>query len=216
MPEYKIDLVGQTFGRWTVKSFSHRDGKVFYWACVCSCDAKTERSVNGASLRTGASQSCGCLHREVVTQSGTRHGLHKHPAYRSWRSMSGRCSNPNDPNYHLYGGRGIRVCRRWEDFAAFWADMGDTWQPGTTLDRHPDVNGNYEPLNVRWATPKQQARNRRSNVRIKTRWGPKTIVEGAELSGLTFNTIASRIRYGWHEDDLLKPLGYSRKRSAPR
>jgi len=74
--------------------------------------------------------------------------------------MIQRCTNPNRADYRLYGGRGIKVCKRWRDFAAFLADMGER-PKGKTLDRYPNNNGNYQPGNCRWATPKQQAANRR-------------------------------------------------------
>lgn len=79
------------------------------------------------------------------------------PAYRSWASMKTRCNNPNYRRYDIYGGRGIKVCARWADFAAFLADMGPR-PPGTSLDRI-DGNGDYEPGNCRWATTKVQCRN---------------------------------------------------------
>lgn len=81
------------------------------------------------------------------------------PTYRSWQGLKRRCESPNDPAYRDYGGRGIKVCERWASFENFLADMGERPQ-GTTLDR-VDVNGNYEPANCRWATHRQQSRNRR-------------------------------------------------------
>lgn len=90
------------------------------------------------------------------------HGLSNHYLERTYRSMRLRCENPNHNSYRYYGGRGIKVCERWKNLANFIADMGDR-PPGTTLDRI-DVNGDYEPSNCRWATPKQQTANRRGKV----------------------------------------------------
>lgn len=74
--------------------------------------------------------------------------------------MIQRCINPNDPAWKYYGGRGIKVCQRWMQFENFLADMG-LRPPGLTIDRYPNNNGDYEPGNVRWATMKEQAANRR-------------------------------------------------------
>src|SRR5262245_33615736 len=87
-----------------------------------------------------------------------------------WRGMIRRCENPNDSRYEDYGARGISVCARWRDsFEAFAEDMGPRPSPDHSIDRYPNNNGNYEPGNCRWATQKQQARNMRTNRRLKFR-----------------------------------------------
>jgi hypothetical protein len=86
-------------------------------------------------------------------------GKNRSRTYRSWESMKQRTTNPKSPDYNKYGGSGITVCERWKDsFENFLHDMGERPQ-GKTLDRFPEKNGNYEPNNCRWGTPKQQRDN---------------------------------------------------------
>ena len=124
------------------------------------------------------------------------------PTYTTWQSMNQRCNYPAHKSYARYGGRGISVCARWADFCAFLADMGPR-PAGTTLDRFPNADGNYEPGNCRWATSKQQSRNRRSSVWISHGGETLTLVEWAEKTGIKADTIAFRLRAGWPADEAL-------------
>jgi hypothetical protein len=149
-----VDLSNQRFERWRVIGYVGRS----LWACVCDCG--THRDVHGPSLRNGLSRSCRCLMRERTSARSKTHGMTGSAEYRIWRGIKARCFNPNVWNYHNYGGRGISVCQDWcESFDAFLADMGPR-PPGLSIDR-VDPYGDYEPGNVRWASPKQQANNRR-------------------------------------------------------
>lgn len=198
-----IDLTGQKFNRWTVERLSPASGKMKYWDCVCECG--TRRSVFGGDLKRGGSKSCGCHMKEVNADRYRSHGMSRHPAYRSWQFARQRCENPALDSFKDYGGRGITVCDRWRSFENFWADMGDTWLPGLSIERD-DVNGNYEPGNCSWATPKEQAHNRRDNRIINTREGPMDVTDASERFGISRITIFSRIRYGWPEHRLLEPI----------
>lgn len=117
------------------------------------------------NLTSGNTKSCGCRKRAVLGESTTKHGLVKHPLYRAWKAMIQRCTNPNNPSYHNYGGRGITVDPAWRnDFAAFFRDMGER-PKGHTLERK-DNDGPYCKGNCIWATRRTQSRNTRVVRRI--------------------------------------------------
>lgn len=156
-----VDLSGRQFGRILVLrySYSNRFG-ASYWQCVCDCG--TEKAVRGSSLTSGVIKSCGCLNSELTAARVTKHGGNGTAAHKSWRHMRDRCRNPKSKHFSYYGGRGVTICSRWDDFSAFWGDMGNP-PAGYTLDRI-DPNGDYEPSNCRWASKETQGRNQRPRV----------------------------------------------------
>ena len=133
-----------------------------------------------------------------MAKGNYKHGYFGTPTYKSWASMKERCANKKRPQFYLWGGRGISFCERWTLFENFLEDMGEC-PKGMSLDR-VDTNGDYEPGNCRWATAKQQARNRRNNNLIRG----KTLSEWSEILGVKRSTLAQRLYvYGWSVDRVL-------------
>ena len=153
---------GQRYGRLVAleRAGTYRK-KQARWLFLCDCGETCIVMAN--SVRQGLTKSCGCPRNEKAAANGKTTATHKmtrSPEYISWVSMKGRCENPNDPSFFRYGACGIKVCARWRKFENFYADMGPR-PKGSTLDRYPDNDGDYKKTNCRWATPKQQATNRR-------------------------------------------------------
>jgi len=163
-----VDRTGQRFGKLVAIEQAGRNAlKKVLWKCRCDCG--NEVNVVSGSLVTGNTESCGCVIPNF------KHGGWKNASYNSWRAMIRRCTNPKDKDYKRYGAKGISVYPEWMDYTAFRDAMGEP--VGTeTLDRIDPV-GNYEPNNVRWASPTVQARN------VKTRESSKSQVKGVIFNG---------------------------------
>lgn len=203
----KRDLVGERFGRLLVVSrapdrTSKSGSRQSRWNCICDCGSPCLKTGHG--LTSGGTMSCGCLRVDYIknNRSGKNHHCYDHGAagsreYNSWVNARLRCTSPTDASYKNYGGRGISMCERWAtSFENFLADMG-VRPEGTTLDRI-DVNGNYEPGNCRWVTPKAQSRNQRKTVFIEIDGERLSLPDWAERSGISEKTIRSRfIRHRW-------------------
>lgn len=216
-----IDLTGQRFGRLiAVECTGSRWGEGRLWRCLCDCG--TEVAVTAKSLRRGHTRSCGCLARDVAGARFYKHGASNgggirlaSPEYQTWQGMKDRCYNTNDAGFHNYGARGIAMCGRWrESFDDFLADMGPRPSCSHSVDRI-DVNGNYEPSNCRWATTKQQSRNRRNNF-IITAFGESMVaIDWQARTGVHRETIKSRIRAGMRPEDAVT-LGPRKRGPKPR
>ncbi len=175
---------GKKFTRLTVLT-DNLDGTAY---CQCSCG--TQRSYRKVDLKRGATRSCGCWNTDRIK----KHGMENSSTYDCWAAMLYRCRTPSCELYNEYGGRGITVCARWYDFKKFFADMGEK-PDGYTIERINN-DGNYKPSNCRWATHKEQMRNRR--VTLRTMYGGKmtAISEVAEIHGVGRKRLAARLARG--------------------
>lgn len=172
------------------------------WSCLCDCGNTTQ--VPSSRLRNGHTSSCGCWRDE---SRAARAVLRRKPFKRErqiYYWMIQRCHNPNNRAYKWYGARGIGVCSRWlKSFDNFMSDMGPS--NGLWLERSNNLAG-YSISNCVWATPTEQANNRRSNVFLEVNGERKTIAEWSRHTGLKAFTIYRRRRLGWPEESLLLPL----------
>jgi hypothetical protein len=189
-----INLAGRAYGRWTVVRYAGNKK----WLVKCDCG--TEKEIHGSTLRNG--QSMGCSDCSV---GRTTHGMHGTTVYACWSNMIGRCHNPKREDFKFYGARGISVCAEWrKDFAEFYAHVGEP-PVGFWLDRHPNNDGNYEPGNVRWASPSGQARNTRRNIWINFAGAKRTLIEVSELTGIDYDCLRRRFHSGWTDADMVIP-----------
>lgn len=199
------DLTGKRFGRLIVidraddyitpGSGRHRP----QWNCKCDCGNMTV--VRSTCLKGGITRSCGCLNKEIVGNNARKHGGFGTRLYNVWDSMRERCNTPTDSAYHNYGGRGITVCREWNDFAAFreWAlaaGYDENAPRGQyTLDRI-DVNKGYSPDNCRFITMAEQARNKRNTPYYEFNGEVRNLKEWAEATGIKYETLFNRYKRG--------------------
>ena len=190
------DISGLTFGRLTaIACVSKIKSGLNQWLCICSCG--TETVTTQKSLANGGTQSCGCIADELfrknfIEHDTSTHGLSKTPEYKTWKGIRARCTNPNEPNYKYYGGRGISVCKRWQTFENFISDMGKRPTPKHSIDRINNM-GNYTNHNCRWATHTQQMRNTRLNRLLTHNGKTMCVSEWCEYLGLSYMQVIRKL-----------------------
>lgn len=149
---YPRDLTGLQFGMLVLRKVS--GGKNSRWECLCKCGRKTIIGRPDVFI----AKSCGCARYDSIIT----HGMSNTPTHKSWLMMRNRCLNPKADCYENYGGRGIKVCKRWDKFENFLEDMKTRPSMQHSLERLNN-NGDYEPSNCKWATKTEQNRNKRNN-----------------------------------------------------
>jgi hypothetical protein len=189
-----IDMTARRFGRLYViqRDGVGKDGKP-QWQCRCDCGNIT--TVSGQTMRQGATRSCGCIHREIFSSIITKHGQSKRPEYQIFCKIKGRCNNSANARYSDYGGRGIQMI--FTSFDEFLADIGPRPTPQHSIDRI-DNEGHYGPGNVRWATAKDQANNKRNNRRIILDGHSLTLAQAATAMGLSYGAAKQRLNRTGH------------------
>lgn len=190
-----LDLASTRFGKLLVLDRTQKD-RNGAWMWLCRCDCGREVNVRGATLkagRTSACQSCAAITRN------TTHGETGSALYARWRAMLDRCENPNHRAWKNYGGRGIKICEEWHQYAVFARDMGSAFESHLELDRI-NVDGYYEPANCRWVTHADQQSNKRTNHTLTWRGRTLTATKWASVLGLNPNTLIYRLRRGWSLD----------------
>lgn len=202
----RMKLEGQKFDRLLVLSFAGMtEGlKRSLWNCVCDCG--TELKVRGIDLAYGRKPSCGCKRREAVSKQMRTHGRSKTPEWSVWMSIKARCKLPTCVGYKHYGGRGISICKRWDEaFENFYSDMGPRPSKRHSIERI-DVNGNYEPGNCKWGTWAEQVSNKRNTYFVQYSGERVALRKLYEMSSksVSYVKFRDRVRIGWDIDDALQ------------
>lgn len=201
LPLRQQGLIGKRFGKRIVldiappsRSASGKSQSKLIMLCDCGT-----QSVEGVSnIKSGRAQSCGCDIPFRIARSHRTHGYTVnrmvHPIYNSWSTMLTRCTNANNPSFKNYGGRGIRVCRRWMKFKNFESDMASSWFHKATLERKNN-NGNYTKRNCCWITKGKQTLNTRRARKITFNGQTLNLQTWMERTGIT--SIAARLKAGY-------------------
>lgn len=205
---------GDRFGEWTVLYYAYTEQKYgrkwHLYQCRCSCGK--EFLIPASYLSRGTSQRCrpcaSNLNRPMT--HGASCGGKRTLEYKIWDGMRQRCNNPRNAAWSHYGGRGIKICARWESFENFLVDMGKRPGPDYSLDRLDNDSG-YEPGNCAWRTAEAQSNNRRGLRLLEFRGETLSLAQWARRQGLSESALRIRLKAGWPiEAALLTPLDKSK------
>lgn len=212
-------MTNKRYGRLLVLNHTRTTKGKPYWLVRCDCG--TQKEVMGETMRYGKAKSCGCWKREMIGLIARKHGMTASHFWYKWRSLKQRCLDKNSSTYYKYGARGVGLCKEWMDFENFKRDMYTSYKKHvekygereTTLDRI-DVYGNYEPSNVRWATHKQQGRNKTNNAYLTMGGKKKTIAEWSEITGIPRSILEwRRTQPNWTDERALTQIPRKQKNS---
>jgi len=198
----RMDITGKKFHSLTAVSFVDNNSTTgSRWLFRCDCGNEKIYPRNAVTHCT--TKTCGCgRSKENIGSRATKHGMHKTKLYRTYYGMIQRCTNSNNTMFHLYGGRGIRVCDEWTaSFETFrdWA-LSNGYEDKLSIDRI-DSNGSYSPSNCRWSTTKEQAKNRRTSILIEWEGITESINVWSKIVGIDNNTLG----YRYHKKGLRPP-----------
>lgn len=210
MPQRK-PLEKSKYGRLTVvrdlppmPAYTKSGRKISLRKVECICDCGKTVLVDASNLWRGNTTSCGCRDIEATIFRSSTHGGCSRPEYRIWQGMKSRCNNPKNPGFELYGGRGIKVCDSWDkSFDAFFEDMGQRPSKNHSLERKDNSKG-YSKDNCKWATVKEQTRNRRVTFMVDFKGTMTPLAEVAEATGESYKFLYDRVRNGWTIGEALK------------
>ena len=195
-----LDLTGRKFGWLTGLAPGHSNGAKRYWHFQCRCGKQVVKIGTEVKkeVKRGGTPNCGCLTKHLISKGNTTHGMSKHPAFAVWRSMNDRCRLPTHQAWANYGGRGIKVCKRWQkSFENFWSDLGPTYKLGLDLNRKNN-NGNYTPTNCEWTTRRKNSMNKRNTERRVD------VMALSKKTGIAHTTIYYRLAHGWPLSELAR------------
>jgi hypothetical protein len=204
------DLTNKIFNKWTVlKEVERNKSNKRMWFCKCVCGNTSTIIQENLTLN----KSTQCRSCALTSKNKKQDFLREdHRLYSVWKNMKSRVNNPNRSHYHRYGGRGIKICERWNDFLLFLEDMEDSFEEGLTLDRI-DNDGDYSPENCRWATQKEQNNNQEKSLHLLFEGHYYTESELSEKTGVKRTTIQQRRRRGYSVNEMV----YGKKDSqAPK
>jgi hypothetical protein len=195
--------IGERYGRLVVTLAPIREGRYLYAEVLCDCGQV--KVVIQNSLLKGLSKSCGCLNKEMIAARSVTHGMRGHRVYPVWNMVVQRCTNPNHPQWKDYGGRGITVTKRWLKFENFLADMGEPPDAKLSIERKNNNLGYYK-ANCKWATRKEQARNKRNNRMFEYMGKERCVAEIAEMTSMPYMRLYQRlVTYGWIVAQAVQP-----------